>query len=347
MRRIDPVAILALLAAPLAGAPRIVPAPHYYEPLAKRIQGPFRVVVEQPDPKLQIAAAMIRDALPAGSDTSIHLWNYSANRQPPVNLNLLDREVLESASHWGQNYLILAPDQRSVWVIGASPQGVIWGAASLLQLADGGDLEAAYIRDYPDFEYRTASDWLLNIEINGWTYDRGQGVDAFARTVEAKLDRALKYKINMALMDGFGFSIAKRPPFYTALMRRLNAYARARGIHLYFGGYGASYGMAYEPVVMYENGAAFKGNVFENRRSYPDGPIYQCMGFPKARRGYDPATLGSCRSNEALNQLKAAELTEFTRAVEPGALYIHHEDFGGFDGAAKAWLQRCQDCRRR
>ena len=41
-------------------------------------------------------------------------------------------------------------------------------------------------------------------------------------------------------------------------MRRLNAYARARGIHLYFGGYGASYGMAYEPVVMYENGSDLK-----------------------------------------------------------------------------------------
>ena len=32
------------------------------------------------------------------------------------------------------------------------------------------------------------------------------------------------------------------------------------------------------------------------------------MGFPKARRGYDPATLGSCRSNESLNGLKAAEI---------------------------------------
>ena len=130
-------------------------------------------------------------------------------------------------------------------------------------------------------------------------------------------------------------------------MQRLNAYARARGVSLYFGGYGASYGMAYEPAVMYEKGATFMGAVFENRKSYPNGELYRCMGFPKARRGHDPATTGSCRSNEALNALKAAELTDFVRRVEPGALYIHHEDFGGFDGTQNAWLHRCAESRRR
>lgn len=340
-------ALLALLAGVSPAATHILPTPHYFEPLNRRIPGPFRIVAEQPHPKLRLAAEMIGRELPSGDAATIHLWDYASNPQPPVSINLLDREVLGNQRHWGQSYVLLSSGTNTVWVIGASPQGVLWGAASLIQLIKDGALEAAYIRDYPDFELRAASDWLLNIEINGWALDRGQGVDAFARTVEAKLDRALRFKINMALMDGFGFSIAKRPPFYPALMRRLNGYARARGIHLYFGGYGASYGMAYEPVVMYENGAAFKGTVFENRKSYPDGPLYRCMGFPKARRGYDPSTLGSCRSNEALNGLKAAEISEFVRSVEPGALYIHHEDFGGFDGAAKAWLERCDECRRR
>jgi hypothetical protein len=65
------------------------------------------------------------------------------------------------------------------------------------------------------------------------------------------------------------------------------------------------------------------------------------------RKGYEPAELGSCRSNDELNAQKAAELSEFVRAVEPGALYIHHEDFGGFDGTEQAWRQRCEACRRR
>lgn len=150
-------------------------------------------------------------------------------------------------------------------------------------------MQGAYLRDFPHFEFRAASDWLLNIEINGWDLDRGKGVDDFARLAEARIDRALRFKINMAFMDGFGFGLSKRPRYYRDLMLRLNRYGRARGFSLCFGGYGASYGMAYEPVVMYEKGAAFKGQVFVNRRSYPDGPVYRCMGFPKSRPGYEPA----------------------------------------------------------
>jgi Glycosyl hydrolase family 20, domain 2 len=341
-------ALIVLMTGTVWGAPDILPTPHYMEPLNRQIPGPFSVQVAQASSKADLAADMLRKQLPQGSGgATVHLWDYSVNPNPPAKLNFLDRETLSNPAYWGQSYVLTYPDEKSVWVIGASPQGIVWGAASLLQLADNGGVTAAYIRDYPDFEFRAASDWLLNIEINGWALDRGQGFDAFARTVETKLDRAARYKINMVFMDGFGFSLSRRPPEYGDLMRRLNRYARARGIHLSFGGYGASYGMAYEPVVMYQNGSGFKGTVFENRRSYPNGEIYRCMGFPKSRKGYDPATLGSCRSNEALNHLKAEELADFVRQVEPGALYIHHEDFGGFDGTQDAWLHRCEDCRRK
>ncbi len=339
-----------LLTSAAWGAPALLPTPHYLEVLKHHVRGPFSVVVAQSGPTTEIAGGLLRKelALAKGSGgTIVHLWDYSSDPNPPAHLNSMDRETLSNPAHWGQSYVITSPDEKSVWIVGASPQGILCGAASLLQLVDSQEITPAYIRDYPDFEFRAASDWLLNIEINGWALDRGEGVDAFARTVEAKLDRAVRYKINMVFMDGFGFNAGKRPPFYSALMRRLNRYARPRGIHLIFGGYGASYGMAYEPVVMYQNGSGFKGTVFENRRSYPNGEIYRCMGFPKSRKGYDPATLGSCRSNEALNHLKAGELAEFVRQVEPGALYIHHEDFGGFDGTQDAWLHRCEDCRKR
>ena len=61
----------------------------------------------------------------------------------------------------------------------------------------------------------------------------------------------------------------------------------------------------------------------------------------------DPATLGSCRGNDELNRLKAEELHRFVEAVHPGALYIHHEDFGGYAGTQKVWLERCPRCRKR
>jgi hypothetical protein len=348
MAEINVKILLHALTTGVAFGATLLPTPHYAEPLNYKVSGPFAIETAQIAPKTEIAVALLRRKLPQGAGgATVHLWDFAADPNPPVPLNFLDREVLSNRGHWGESYVLIFPDPKSVWVIGASPQGILWGAASLVQLADGGGLAAAYIRDYPDFEFRAAADWLLNIEINGWALDRGNGVENFARTVEAKLDQALLYKINMVFMDGFGFSTVKRPAYYSGLMRRLNRYARARGIHLCFGGYGASYGMAYEPVVMYQNGSGFKGTVFENRRSYPDGEIYRCMGFPKARRGFDPATTGSCRSNEALNGLKAAELRQFVEAVEPGALYIHHEDFGGYNGTEQAWRNRCENCRRR
>ncbi|NLX96381.1 MAG: hypothetical protein GXY83_09410 [Rhodopirellula sp.] len=348
-----------------------MPSPQHGEELPHRIRiganedvdvviGPAQAAADR---KMQYAAEMLRSGLnrhgrvvppaaPSPSAVRIHLWDYSRDPKPLVPLNSLDEDTLTGAAHYRQGYVLNSPDASTVWIVGASPQGAIWGAASLLQLQGSDEqgvyVEGAYLRDYPHFEFRAASDWLLNIEINGWDLDRGKGVDDFARLVEARIDRALRFKINMALIDGFGFGISQRPAYYQDLMLRLNRYARARGFSLCFGGYGASYGMAYEPVVMYEKGTAFKGQVFLNRRTYPDGSIYRCMGFPKARHGHEPAELGSCRSNDELNRLKADELRAFVAAVEPGALYIHHEDFGGFQGTQNAWRQqRCEQCRRR
>lgn len=352
----------SILFTTVAGAAiRVLPSPQYAEEVSHKVRltGTVQLMIGPSsaagDPKLRHAARMIEQGLKVvTSDRAavrIHLWDYSRDRKPPVSLNFLDEDSLVNPGHSGQGYVLKTPDASTVWIVGGSQQGVIWGAASLLQLLEsdsqGSYVQGAYLRDYPHFEFRAASDWLLNIEINGWDLDRGKGVEDFARLVEARIDRALRFKINMALMDGFGFGVSKRPAYYKDLMLRLNRYARARGFSLYFGGYGASYGMAYEPVVMYERGVAFKGEVYRNRHSYPDGPVYRCMGFPKARKGYEPAELGSCRSNEQLNARKAAELAEFVTAVEPGALYIHHEDFGGFDGTARAWAQRCEACRRR
>jgi hypothetical protein len=357
----------------MLGAVSILPTPQYYEPLNSSMSvtaGATCTIVIGPgknvrNEKLTLAADAIRKALadasssprvtvePAGGapqGARIYLWDYSSDSKPAVRLNLLDRNVLTDARSAGQSYIIRTPDSNSMWVIGASEQGVLLGAMSLLQLisanAQGVTIAGSYIRDYPDFEFRAASDWLLNVEGNRWALDRGQGVEEYARLCEQKLDRALRYKINFVMFDGFGWGLEQRSADYPALMRRLNRYARARGIHLEFGGYGASYGMAYQTGPLYEEGA-YLGKVFENRERYPDGPIYRCMGFPRGRKGVDPATLGSCRSNEELNRLKAEELRRYVQAVQPGALYIHHEDFGGFDGTQKVWLQRCERCRKR
>jgi hypothetical protein len=358
----------------LAEPGRIVPTPHYNEPvkaslaiahggLVAIVQGPAYVPVSE---KLRLAGDFVRRDL-AQTDASLQLkvetgngtraegvqiclWDYSVDRNPPVELSFLDREVLTDPDHYGQSYVIRTPDKESMWVVGSTDEGVLLGAMSILQLiqktSDGVEILGAYIRDYPDFQYRAAACWLLNAESSRWALDRGQGIEGYKRLCERKLDEALRYKINAVYFDGFGWGLGVRFAGYAGLMRSLNRYARARGIYLVFGGYGASYGITYQTGPLYEQGA-YLGQVFKNRASYPDGPTYECMGFPGAKKGVNPRIQGSCRANDELNKLKGEELREFVEAVEPGVIFIHHEDFGDYQEAEDGWQQRCARCRAR
>ena len=262
-----------------------------------------------------------------------------------------DRHLLATKESTGQEYvLVVRPQERAAYLIGRTGQGVLYAAASLVQLMtkanDAVRIPAVHIRDFPDFKYRMAADWLLNVEINRWSYDWGDGIDAYAKRIKRKLDLCTQYKINMVMAHGFGWGTEFFPGF-AAMMRDLNAYARNRGIKMVTGGYGASYGIAYQSGPLYEE-APYLGKTFKNRDSYPDGAIYQCMGFSYSKDpSIDTRTLGSCRANEALNALKAEELRQYVEKTEPGGLYIHHEDFGGYQGSQKSWLQRCGRCRKR
>jgi hypothetical protein len=341
----------------LSGAVRVIPTPQYLEPEQKSVivtHGGNVVIVLGPlnhatSEKMKVAAAFLQHDLEQAEPSlkieietgksenktgvQIHLWNYAIDPKPATDLNLLDHEALTSSGHYGQSYLVRTPDQNSLWIIGSTDDGVLLGAMTVLQLIEktgaGVRIQGAYIRDYPDFRYRASADWLLMVEINGWALDWGQGMDAYKRLCERELDEALRFKINMVFFDGFGFGLRQRPGDYGELMRSLNRYARIRGIHLVFGGYGARYGMVDAKMKYF-------GEAWENKESYPNGSTYECMG----------SHLGTCRANEHLNHLKAEELRNFVRIVEPGALYIHHEDVG-LDKFGPMWKKRDDRCRRR
>jgi hypothetical protein len=344
----------------------VIPTPHYFEPQTHDIEliGSIRIHVEAKDPKVLLAARLLKDGIEAqapalrgsvrmGGDKAeinLHLVQWPGNFAFESRLNVLDRQVLNGECR-EQAYVLRTFDNENVLIAGGA-QGILYGAVTLLNLLRQKDgvpaIPGVYIRDYPDFEYRVSSGWLLNGEANRWSLDRGQGIAAYEALVKRKLDRCLKYKINTVMFDGFGCKLDTRGPEYPGLMRRLNAYARERGIHLIFGTYGAGYGMSYQKGPLYED-ASYQGTTFINRESYPDGAVYSCMGYneDKVRKGVNAAELGTCRSNEELNRLKAKELQEFVRAVEPGSIYIHNEDFGGFDTTQKFWLRRCPRCRER
>jgi hypothetical protein len=364
MRLASTALVISFSSLPVWPEVQLLPTPQYLEPLGDSLAASDGASVEvtigppssTSDPMLMLAANYVAQTLGSRptsrghTGATVHLWNAAADANPPVTLNLLDRQTLHDTGHWGQSYVICSPDRGSLWAIGSSPQGVLLAAMTIVQSIrkDAGRIEIPrlYVRDYPDFEYRAAADQLLNGEVNRWSLDRGRGVEAFRQLAKRKIDQALRYKINMIFMDGFGWGLAERFQGYAALMRDLNRYARERGIHLEFGGYGASYGITYQTGPIYEEGA-YLGKVLKNRESYPGGPIYQCMGFTRGKKGVDASILGSCRSNEALNRLKGEELRQFVQAVEPGALYIHHEDQGNFRNSEAMWKKRCERCRER
>lgn len=350
----------------------LIPTPHYFEALDGGVPlapgaGICIDASGDSDPKIVLAAQKIREGLEerfpdlrgrvrgggpcAEGEIAIHLVHWPRNRDFDPRLNLLDRQVLTGANN-GQAYVLRTFGEKKVLIAGA-PQGVLYGAMTLLQLLDAlGDggaraIPGVYIRDVPAFELRTAG-WLLNGEANRWSYDRGRGAEAYERLCERKLEMCLKYKINAVMFDGFGFGLKERRADYPGMMRRLNRFARERGIRLIHGLYGAGFGMEYQMGPLYED-ARYLGTVFRNRVAYPDGALYSCLGYPEHRvkAGVDAGTMGTCRSNDAMNALKAEELREYMCAVQPGGVYIHNEDYGGFDTLQKYWLKRCPTCSAR
>jgi len=355
--------------------PLVFPTPQFYQlsedqVILKKASEVSFVLPSQFEPRIEVAAKLVSSRLEglglevkasrvklgqATADNAFKFFLLPFSQMPTPGkesiLDEADRHLLATKENTGQEYvLVIRSQERTAYLIGNTGQGVLNAAASLVQLItkanDTVRMPAVHIRDFPDFKYRMAADWLSNVEINRWSYDWGDGVHGYVARIKQKLDLCTNYKINMVLAHGFGWGTEFFPGF-AAMMRDLNAYARDRGIKMVTGGYGASYGIAYQSGPLYEE-APYLGKIFKNRDSYPNGAIYQCMGFSRSKDpSIDTRTLGSCRGNEVLNDLKAEELRQYVDKTEPGGLYIHHEDFGGYQGSQKSWLQRCQRCRKR
>lgn len=260
-----------------------------------------------------------------------------------IDLSLDGQPLTERGAQGDDGYAIEVTPEH-VRLRAGTRQGLLHARATLLQLVEPGPegprLPCCHVVDWPTIRYRCASDWLLNCEINRWGYDWGDGPEAFLSRIKRKLDLCFRYKINQVWFDGFGWDV-DRFPGYAELMRECSRYARRRGIRLTFAGYGGGYGTSYQQSELYRCG--YQGQVFLNRRPWPGGEVDPCRGLETSvGRQY-----GSCLSNEGLTQAKLAEMREFVAAVEPGFMYIHDIDSGGWESSRQSWLMRCDECRRR
>jgi|GEM_PF-2387366 len=226
-----------------------------------------------------------------------------------------------------QGYVIASNDASPTILFAHTPTGLLYAGSTLLQLLTSKGrnthLPPITVKDWPAYRWRGNS-WLVRAELEGWSYARGDDLRAYEKRVLRKLDLCAFHKINFLYFDGFDWD-TERFPGYAKLMRRLNHAARLRGIRLSFGGYGSC------------------SDGFENRKQYPDGPTYECLG-PKDHR---IRCEGTCLSNRALTRLRQERLTTFMREVQPGAIYLHGIDTGAIADSAPIWNMRCPACRKR
>jgi len=274
-------------------------------------------------------------ALPAGPAVllGVHGGGRPLDQAIEARLASADRALLADGTKTDQAYVLIVEPER-VLVLGRSDQGTLYGAMTLVQMfakhGAGRSLPCVAIRDWPDYPVRVAENWTFaegrDRAGSGWCYDWGDGAERYVERVERVFDRCLRYKINAIMFHGDFYQSLERMWGWQdlAFTRALNQAARQRGIRLVFGGLGVG---------------------GQNRLSYPDGPVYECVGYPlqppRSRTG------GSCRSNEALNATKRELVREFVRQVEPGALYVHHEDLDSYRSTAACWQLRCAQCRER
>lgn len=257
-------------------------------------------------------------------------------------------ELSKDFSHQQPEAYQLHSKSGKVAICGASYNGVICGLATfrLLMIDKGkfsGSLYECSITDYPDVRWRAASRWLIGLEGHRMAYDWGDGKEEMLRRYREKIDFAMHYKINIAFFDGFTWNLNKYPG-YASDIRELNNYAAARNVSLEFGGHYIGIG-GRNPEFKDAASCGFMAGLGDlNRHSYPDGEPYRCMG-----KSEDHPTRfnGTCRSNEALNQLKMKQLANYVRQLEPRMLYIHPEDAGRISVLENDWLLRCPECRKR
>ncbi len=342
--------VLCSLAAPVVPAPRInvLPTPKKVQLQAGRLLLVRRGAPVQPGccvlagPEAGFAAEALAERLgvPAGVTPVAGCVTVSlrVDAQAPFAATL-GRDARPEA-------YLLEVNGQGVDIVAVAPEGLLRAAATFLQLLHeekgGIFVERATITDWPDFRYRCASDWLINVECNRWSYDWGDGRPATLARIKRKLDQCFAYKINQVWFDGFGWD-TRRSAGYAEMMRECNGYARRRGIKLTFAGYGGGYGIAYQPSELYRT--PYFGQTYFNRRPYPDGVEYACRGMKsglEVSRHY-----GTCLSNEGLQQAKLAEMKRFAAEVEPGFMYIHDIDSGTYSQSRDGWGMRCAACRKR
>ena len=219
-------------------------------------------------------------------------------------------------------------------------QGAFYAMMTLLQL-HGEAPETFKIYDRPNVRFRGIKNTLW-AETGVWSYDFGDGIENAIARIHETMDQMARSKMNLMYYDGYGWR-TERFPGYDNAVHQIAEYGQKRGILLMTGGYGMSYGSA-------GHNNSYQGRVFHNRRPYPDGELYDCIGtydrsIDADENALKGRTYGTCLSNKELADDKISELRNFMQKTGVRVLKMHHMDADEIH--EPLWKGRCACCREK
>ena len=303
---------------------------------------PFKItgakVIGQTGEGLDHALTLVADGIKKADDGNILIFVGYENF--PQDIKEETKELFEQKYAKEQGYYLVKKGDEII-IAAYTEIGAMYGLMTLDQLFYEKTIPENFdIKDRPDFKARGIK-WLLWAETGIWSYDRGDGMEAFIERVKRKLDQCLRYKITGVGFNNYGFE-SERFPGYNNLMKTLNREARKRGIGLSNGGYGMSYGLRGQGK------GVLRTEIHMNRKSYPDGEIYPCIGTYIDECPEDEIygrEYGTCLSNDALMECKLKEILEFVKNTEPSSISFHSMDAD--DILPPLWKARCENCRKK
>ena len=253
------------------------------------------------------------------------------------------RIVTSDDAFFGEKYAaeqgyILKRAAGETTIFAQTTQGAFYGMMTLLQL-HGDAPESFEIYDRPGVRFRGIKNTLW-AETGVWSYDFGDGLENALARIRQTLDQMARAKLNLMYVDGFGWR-TERFPGYDDAVRGLAEYGKKRGILLMSGGYTMSYGSA-------GHNNSYQGRVFHNRRPYPDGELYDCIGtydrsIDADENALKGRTYGTCLTNNDLTDDKISELRNYMRQTGVRVLMTHNMDADEIH--EPLWKGRCAHCR--
>ncbi|MEA3402058.1 MAG: glycoside hydrolase family 20 zincin-like fold domain-containing protein [Armatimonadota bacterium] len=328
MRLIASIILTTVVPAAAASLDTMIPSPQEVEALEAVVPAAGGVIeLRSDDPQTAIAAEEINARIAKLGGQPLPIGE--GGDGPRIVLS-----VGEAAPNRPQGYAIThsAEEGREVFALtGHDVQGMLYAAVTfrhMLAVEDGRVvIRAANVRDWPDFRLRHLGQPFMEPLRDYYYQMRRAARDGDLETARELgerhiavvcryVDWLLRHKINMMgpLIPGRGY--AEVTGYEREVCRRINEYARDRGII-----------------------SEIRANISIGRHPQDeDNPDFADVVMHRSHNRY------FCWSRLDYHREKAAAIADLMRDGGFGALYLHDVDGGGWRNPA-LWDDRCQLCR--